>query len=109
MYLYGLAVQPNSEICIVASSFLQAKVIFYAVMGMLEPVGEQDKSRWRIQDSGNRAQVQDRQTGASDRCLGSDPRRLHGQQPSLVIADELAQWEPSKIDRCLAALETSLG
>ena len=34
---------------------------------------------------------------------------MHGIQPSLVICDELAQWEASLIDRALAALSTSLG
>ena len=51
----------------------------------------------------------DRETGASVRVLGADPRRGHGLQPRLIIADEPSQWEPSKRDRMLAALKTSRG
>lgn len=43
------------------------------------------------------------------RVLGSDPRRLHGAAPKLILADEVAQWPETQIDRMLAALETSRG
>ena len=41
--------------------------------------------------------------------MGSDPRRLHGAAPRLLIYDEMAQWPPGQIDAMLAALETSRG
>ena len=47
--------------------------------------------------------------GASVRCIGSDPKRMHGLAPRLLIGDELAQWELTKIDKALAALQTSMG
>ena len=60
-------------------------------------------------DSANRATITDKQTGAMVRVLGSDPRRLHGAAPKLILADEVAQWPENLIDRMLAALETSRG
>ena len=53
--------------------------------------------------------VQDRDTGALVRVMGSDPRRLHGAAPSLLILDELAQWPSTGIDAMLAALLTARG
>ena len=43
------------------------------------------------------------------RVLGSDPGRLHGAAPKLILADEVVQWLENLIDRMLAALETSSG
>ena len=68
-----------------------------------------DRKRWRVQDSTNRAIITCRRTGASVRCIGSDPKRMHRLAPRLLIGDELAQWESSKIDKALAALTTSMG
>ena len=65
--------------------------------------------RFRVQDSANRATIQDRKTGAMVRVLGSDPRRLHGAAPKLLLLDEVAQWPPEKVQPMLAALKTSRG
>lgn len=43
------------------------------------------------------------------RVLGSDPRRLHGATPRLILADKVAQWPETQVDRMLASLETSRG
>ena len=53
--------------------------------------------------------VENRETGARVRVLGSDPRRAHGLAPCLILADEPAQWDPNKSDRMLAALRTAAG
>ena len=66
-------------------------------------------STWRVQDSANNAMIEHRPSGARVRVLGSDPARLHGLRPALVLADEPAQWLASNADRALAALRTSLG
>ena len=50
-----------------------------------------------------------RQTGASVWCVGSAPRRMHGLTPRLLIGDGLAQWKPTKVDKALVALQTSMG
>ena len=64
---------------------------------------------WRVQDTVNQASIERRETGVRVRCIGSDPRRAHGLAPSLVLADEPAQWSPTKADAMIAALRTSMG
>ena len=100
--------QPNSEVVCAASSFEQSRIIFRTVLWNLQDKIS-DRTQWRVQDSANRALIMHRPSGASVRCCGSDPKRMHGLQPNLVIADELAQWESGKIDSALSALTTSLG
>jgi phage terminase large subunit-like protein len=41
--------------------------------------------------------------------MASDPKRLHGYNPSLVICDELAQWNEPKLRKAWAALTTGGG
>ena len=100
---------PNAESLLVASSFGQASIAFRHVLRLLAPTIASDEKLLRIQDSQNMATIQNRETGALLRCVGSDPRRLHGAAPSLILGDELAQWPPNVIDRMLAALDTSRG
>ena len=107
--LAGPLSQPMAEVLIVASSFDQGLVSFRHVLHFLGPEIAADSKRWRVQDSANRATITDKRTGAMLRVLGSDPRRLHGAAPRLILADEVAQWPVSQIDRMLAALETSRG
>ena len=92
-------------------SFAQSRIIFEDAAGYLAPLIERDgKAAWRRQDSANHGRHRaPGQHGARVRCMGSDPRRLHGIRPLLVLADEPAQWEASKSDRARAALATSLG
>ena len=99
----------NAESLLVASSFGQATIAFRHVLRMLEPTLERYPNLLRIRDSQNMATIQNRDTGALLRCVGSDPRRLHGAAPILILGDELAQWPPNQIDRMLAALDTSRG
>ena len=106
--LDGPLVVPHAQTVVAASSFDQGKIIFDHVLAFM---GDKlsDRKRWRLQDSTNRAIITCRQTGASVKCIGSDPRRMHGLAPRLLIGDELAQWEPGKIDKALTALQTSMG
>ena len=110
----GPLVEPGAQTVVVASSFDQGKeAIFDQVLWFLRPslerYGRGPKDRFRVQDSANRAVIQDRETRASLRVIGCDPKRGHGLQPKLIIADEVAQWEPGSIARMLAALKTSRG
>jgi phage terminase large subunit-like protein len=41
--------------------------------------------------------------------LSSDPKRLHGYNPTLVVCDELAQWTTPKLRSTFAALTTAGG
>ena len=74
-----------------------------------ERYGRGPRGRFRVQDSANRASIQDKETGALVRVLGSDPRRLHGAAPRILLLDELAQWPPGQVAPMLAALVTSRG
>ena len=69
-----------------------------------------DRDRYRLWQSGQLARIR----GSSQRApwsdaLGSDPRRAHGLAPSLILADEPAQWPESTGERMVAALMTALG
>ena len=109
----GPLVEPNAESLIIASSFDQGLIAWRHVLRLLQPVLDRDgvgvHKRFRLQDSANRATLTDTRTGAMLKVQGSDPRRLHGAAPRLLIGDELAQWPPGQIDAMLAALETSRG
>ena len=109
----GPLVEPMAECLVVASSFDQGLICFRHMMHFLQPsfdkYGAYGRGRFRIQDSANRATIQDRETGAMIRVLGSDPKRLHGAAPKLLLLDECAQWPSEKIQPMLAALKTSRG
>ena len=98
------------EVVCVASSFQQGRIIYDDVQAFLREKYDLGKRRdWRVQDSANVAVLEHKPTGARVRTVGSDPKRLHGLRPVIVLADEPAQWEPSKANRARAALRTSLG
>lgn len=105
--LWGPLARPRGEVIVVASSYQQSRIIFEHVLGFID--GGPGRDGLRIIDSTGQAAITHLSTGARVRCIASDPRRAHGIAPSLVLADEPAQWEPSKADRMLAALETSIG
>ena len=106
-------VEPMAECLVVSSSFDQGLICFRHMLHFLEPSFERwgvgPAGRFRIQDSANRATIQDRKTKAMVRVLGSDPRRLHGAAPKLLLLDEVAQWPPERVGPMLAALRTSRG
>ena len=106
-------VEPGAESLVVASSFQQSLVCFRHILQFMKPSFERygvgPGGRFRVQDSVNRASIQDRVTGAMIRVLGSDPRRLHGVAPKLLALDEVAQWPPERVGPMLAALRTSRG
>ena len=109
----GPLVEPMGECLIIASSFGQGLTDFRHVLNFLKPSLEKHgvgyRKRFRIQDSANRATVTDRETGAMLKVLGSDPSRLHGAAPKLLIYDELAQWPRNRVEPMLSALKTSRG
>ena len=100
----------RGEVVVVASSFDQSRIVFEDVLAFLRVRYDlEDRGSWRKQDSANRAMLEHRPSGARARCIGSDPRRAHGLRPSLVLADEPAQWPPTSADAMFAALRTGLG
>ena len=100
---------PRAEVVVVASSFLQARVIFDHVLAFLGPEKLADASTWKVWNTQQVGRILHFPTGASVRVIGSDPRRMHGLAPVLVLADEPAQWPPGTSEAALAALRTGLG
>ena len=96
--------EPGAEITIVASSLGQGQIIFDHVLRFLG---------FRIATFAKKHTEQRMQLRAPDttmlRVVGSNPGGLHGAAPSLIIADEIAQWPHNKSPRMLAALRTGLG
>ena len=106
--LDGPLMVPRGESVIVASSFEQARIAFEHVLAFM---GDklQDSRVWKIWDTAQQARIENRETGARVRCIGSDPRRAHGLAPVLVLADEPAQWPETTGERMVAALRTAAG
>ena len=107
-FIDGPLRQPRGDVVIAASSFGQARISFEHVRAFL---GDKlaIKTEWRTWDTTQQAAIEHRPTGARVRCIGCDPARAHGLAPALVLADEPAQWEPSKSDRMVSALRTAMG
>ena len=105
--LDGPLAAPAAEILIVASSHEQGGIIFRHCQRFLAERIE--AGAFRQQDSVNFSRLINRTTGTMLSVKGSDPKRLHGAAPSLILADELAQWPGPRIDEMLAALRTAGG
>ena len=106
--LDGPLAVPRGETIIVASSFAQACIAFDHVCHFLG-AKLRDRKRYRFWQTGQLAKIEDKETGASVRALGSDPKRAHGLAPSLLLLDEPSQWPNHTGERMLAALRTSMG
>lgn len=106
-HLNGPLASPRAEIVICASSFEQARIVFNHVCAFLDVLG--NRTKYRVWDSTNTAQVLNRENGVLMKCIASDPRRAHGLAPKLVLADEPAQWPPGTSNKMRAALVTALG
>ena len=106
--LDGPLAVPRGETVIVASSFEQARIAFEHIMAFMADKLD-DRARWKVWDTAQQARIEDRQTGARVRCIGSDPRRAHGLAPVLVLADEPSQWLETTGEKMVAALRTASG
>lgn len=106
----GPLVEPMAQTLVIASRFEQGHdAIFRHVLRFLEPSMEAHRGRFRVQDSMNRASIEDRATGASVKVLGCNPKGVHGSQSKLFIIDESAQFDKNKIGPVVAAVRTSRG
>ena len=106
--LDGPLAVPRGETIIVASSFMQATICFDHVCHFMG-AKLRDRRRYKFWQTGQLSRIEDKETGASVRAIGSDPKRAHGAAPSLILADEPAQWPNHTGERMLAALRTSMG
>ena len=98
-------------VVVAASSLNQARVIYDHTAAFLEAKhGPLTRGNgFRSVNSPNMVAIEHLETGAQMRAIAADPARAHGLSPSLVIADEPAQWPRAYADRLWAALVTSLG
>ena len=94
----GPLARRRGEVLVCSPSFGQSRQIFESAREFLRDLDGLPKARWRIQDSAQAGVIEDRETGARLRCLGSDPRRLHGRVAWLVLLDEPAQLQPAQSD-----------
>ena len=89
--LVGPLARQRGEVVIVAGSHRQAGIAFGHVSAFLADVFA-DRKRWAVRNGVGNRECEDRETGARLVAISSDPKRAHGLAPSLVIADEPAQW-----------------
>ncbi len=87
------------------SSKEQGEVLFRHVKRFITP----NLPAFKVYDTANNLRVVSKDTGVLLMVKASDPARLHGAAPSLVIADEVAQWPRTRVDAMLAALRTAMG
>ena len=98
----------RADIVCIASSFGQGKIIYDHAAAFLDDK-LQDRRTYRIRDTNTNSSFQHRQTGASFKCISSDPKRAHGLAPFLLLCDEPAQWLDTRAAAMWAALKTGLG
>ena len=105
--LYRLLLQEGSpEILLAAASDKQAGRLFNYAASFVRQ-SPLLKSRLRIRDYIGEIAREDGR-GVILR-MASDPDKLHGYSPSLVVADELAQWQTHRLRRAFAALVSGGG
>ena len=105
----GPLAAPRAQTIVVAASLGQARLAFGHTKWFLKPIIAKNPKRWRVIEHSHECRIEDRETGAMMRAIGSDPRRAHGLAPVLLIADEPAQWPVNAATKMYAALVTALG
>ena len=105
--LDGPLSEPEAEIVVVAASLAQAAIVLRHVRRFR--AGEVRAKRLKLYRGERRQGVQNPANGVRLELRGSNPATLHGAAPSLIIADEIAQWPVGRLPAMLAALSTSLG
>ena len=105
----GPLAQPRGTVIGVAGSFTQALILADHVQAFLRPITEADPDRWRVLRSESAALVEDRETGAQFRAREASARTLHGSAPSLIVADEPAQWQATQAPAIYSAIRSRLG
>ena len=106
-HLRGPVAEPLAEVVICAASLTQARLIFESVLWFgADTYGR--RADYRVNNTEQKALIENRKTGSRVRAIGSDPRKAHGLQAKVVLMDEPAQWGP-QADAMLAALVTGDG
>ena len=100
---------PRGQTTIIASSLGQAHIAFNHALYFLKPMFEKEPRRYRLIDNSHTCLMQDRETGAVLKAIGSDGKRAHGLAPVMLILDEPAQWPKNDGVKMYAACVSALG
>ena len=102
-YLWGPLAKPRTTVVIVASSIQQGSEVFDQVLPQLPK--DRDFKVW---DSFNAREIEDRETGITLRVLGSNPRMMLGLKPAALLLDEPQSWGPQS-EKAFASLKSATG
>ena len=102
--LDGPLAKPRGECLLVAGSFSQAKTAFDHVLNFLP-----NRSRFRVHDTSQNAEIVDKETGAMVKCHGATPRLIHSRAPAIILADEPNSWLHTQSAAMVSGLLTGLG
>ena len=94
----GPLYEPGAEVLVVSASHPQARLV-------IDDLEAWREDGWLVANSPQIARV--KAGRAQVRAVAANPRTLHGARPSVIVADELTQWQSP--ERMYAALRTSLG
>ena len=95
---------------VVSASFQLARITFDDVLHYLRARHDLNDKDWRLQDSANNALIEHRPSGARVKCIGSDPNKMAGLRPYLMLLDETSSWlPPERGERAFALCRTSIG
>ena len=106
--LTGPLIEEHAETVIVAPSLGQARITFNHIKRYAGEALE-DKRTWRVWDNAQMSLIEHKRTGQIVRCLGSEPKRLHGLAPHLIIVDEPAQFPTNQAEEAHSVLRTAMG
>ena len=106
--LDGPLVSEQAETVIVAPSLGQARITFQHVRRFMGSALD-DKSTWRVWDNAQHSLIEHKQAGQVLRCLGAEPKRLHGLAPALIVVDEPAQFATNTAEETYGTLRTAMG
>ena len=98
------------DVIVVSASFQLARITFDDVLHYLRARHDLNDKDWRLQDSANNALIEHRPSGARVKCIGSDPNKMAGLRPYLMLLDETSSWlPPERGERAFALCRTSIG
>jgi phage terminase large subunit-like protein len=93
-HLCGPMVEPRGQIYSAATDRQQAGIIFAELLAMLD---RRPSLAERLHVQRWNKTITDTMTGTVYQALSSDSRKAHGLNPSMVVADELAQWRSPEL------------
>lgn len=110
-HIVGPLAQPHSEIVVAAPSMRQCQIIYRSTRALLGPWIDAEGPRvWAETNTHAIQRMRNRRTGIEFFAVpATNPDRLEGFQPVLVIVDEAAALNPNTSEQVRAILNTSAG